>query len=307
MELFITPRRPLLFAMKRFVTRRDVLRGVGASIATLGVFGGTGTVAASTDRSAGSYDRDPRVAFDATAYDSGEKKGALVENVVYDDPAACRIEDVHYIISDESGTHDVRDDASASEVGVTVARLAELYLSTTIPVAGGEAELYQQAMVNETENTPTLLIDNELTLPGNGGYTVTTLANPNLGDASDNDAYTTSRGDYDLVVVTDGSYYTAFAQRDDWRKAFNDQYIGVIDDEGGSAWQAAYLDGDGSLPTNTGNSGDVDLAFTLTADGQSEVTWTTAVGFGKRESDAVDRAVGSLQSGFDAERSASYW
>jgi len=65
--------------------------------------------------------------------------------------------------------------------------------------------------------------------------------------------------------------------------------------------------GGGELDTNAYNDGDIDLAFELDAGGYSELSWTTAIGFGFGQAGAVDRAVASLENGFDAERQESYW
>lgn len=286
-------------------SRRSVLKGIGGAIGSVGVLGAAGTAAAKNTTKGGSdLYYDPAIEFTAASYDNADRKGALLEDVKYD-TESCLIGDVHYIVDDETDTYDVRDDASSSEVGVTVASLDEAYLSTDIPVTNGTANLYQQAFVNETENTPSLLIENDLELPGGSDYTVSTLANPELGDEY-NDAYLVSEGYYDVIVATDGTYYTAFAQREDWRKAFDDQQVGS-EAQSGSAWENAYVDGDTALDTNTGNSGDVDLAFNLYVGDRQQITWTTAIGFGTNEADAVDRAVSSLESGFKNERNESYW
>ncbi|WP_256391868.1 hypothetical protein [Natronoarchaeum rubrum] len=295
--------------MRETTSRRALLRSLGGALAATAGIGAAGTASAETSQGAGSYWSEPRVMIDAVSYDGAERKGALLEDVVYDDPDAGLISDIHYVVHDGADAHDVRDDAATSEVGATAAQLEEVYLSTTLPVADGDAELYQQALVSETDNAPALLIDNELTLPAAGDYVVTTLPNPDLGDG-DNEAYTVEDGHYQLLVATDGTYYAAFAQRESWRKQFDDQRVGVegvASGEDKSAWRDAYVEGDGDLDTNASNDGDIDLAFELDASGYSELSWTTAIGFGFEEAAAVDRAVASLDSGFDAERQESYW
>jgi hypothetical protein len=265
--------------------------------------------AAKTSRGVGSWYIAPRVALDAVSYDTDEWKGALVENLVYDDPDAGRVGDVHYIIHDGTDAYDVRNDASSSEVGVTVAQLQEVYLDTTIPLTDGDAELYQQALINESDNAPSVLVDNKLTLPSSGDHKVTTLANPEFGDGY-NESYTVSQGYYDVFVATDGIYYAAFAQRESWRKAFDEHHVGIEGVTSGtdeSAWNDAYVEGDVHLDTNDYNEGDLDLAFGLSAEGYSDLIWTTAIGFGTTETDAVDRAVSSLESGFENERKESAW
>jgi len=295
--------------MENNTTRRGLLTGIGGALAATAGLGAAGTALAETSQGAGSYWSEPRVMVDAVSYDGDDRKGALLEDIVYDDPDAGLISDVHYIVYDGVDTYDVRDDAATSEVGATAAQLEEVYLSTTIPIADGDAELYQQALVSETDNAPALLIDNELTLPTAGDYAVTTLANPELGDGV-NEVSTVEQGDYQLFVATDGAHYAAFAQRESWRKQFDDQRVGVegvTDGADKSAWNDAYVEGDGDLDTNAANDGDVDLAFELDASGYSELSWTTAIGFGVEEAAAVDRAVASLESGFDAERQESAW
>ncbi|MUV90076.1 hypothetical protein GJ629_09385 [Halapricum sp. CBA1109] len=290
-------------AMEGNQSRRTVLKGIGGALASAAALGAAGTAAAKETTKAGSdLYYDPAVEFTAASYDGADRKGALLEAIKYD-TASCLIGDVHYIVDDGDDTYDVRDDAADSDVGVTVGGLDEAYLSTQIPVANGEADLYQQAFVNETDNAPSLLIENDLELPAGGDYTVATLANPELGD-EDNDAHLVSEGYYDVLVVTDGTDYVAFAQRETWRKAFDDQQVG-IEATSESAWENAYVDGDAALDTNTSNSGDVDLAFTLAVGDREQITWTTAIGFGTTEADAVDRAVGALEAGFDSERQDS--
>lgn len=295
--------------MESNASRRSVLKGIGGAIATVGTLGSAGTAAAKETFGGGSdLTYDPAVKFTAASYDGADRKGALLEDIAYNEES-CRISDVHYVVHDGTDSFDVRDDAASSDVGATVARLDEAYLSTQIPVTNGEADLYQQAFVNETDNAPSLLIENDLELPAGGDYTVTTLANPDLGDEYDS-AYLVSEGYYDVFVVRGDDYYVSFAQREDWRKAFDDFTVGIEGVQSGddkSAWRDAYVEGDGELDTVSAKSGDLDLAFDLYVGDREQITWTTAIGFGDTESDAVDRAVASLENGFRDERRSSYW
>lgn len=291
--------------MERSHSRRGVLKGIGGAVASAAALGATGTAAA-LDKdtiSQGAVGTSTGIEFTGAAYDTANRQGALVEDVRYEDVEA-EISDLHFVLHDGTDTFNARDDASEGSVSVTTSYVDEVALQSNIPVTNGTADLYHQAFINESDNGPSLLIETDLTVPAGGDYTVTTLANPDLGDEY-NEAYLVSEGYYDVFVATDGDTYAAFAQRESWRKAFDDQTAGiegVTSGEDKSAWEDAYAEGDAELDTETAKSGDIDLAFQLYVGDREEVTWQTAIGFADNESDAVARAVDSLEGDFQEQR-----
>jgi hypothetical protein len=247
----------------------------------------------------------------AQGYADAQRQGALLEDLFYVSPTVCTIADVHFIVSDGSVARNTRDDGCGL-ANVTTTAVPELMLENEIPLADGTATLDQRSLV--TADSPAILIESDLQFPAHGDYTIFTLANPEIGDLRDDpgagdEAWLTSEGYYDVLVATDGGYYTAFAQRESWRKQFDGQRIGiegVTDGPETSAWQDAYVEADGSLDSTTEQTGDIDLAFGLTADDRDAITWETAIGFGTDESTAIDNAVSALETGYETERTKHF-
>jgi len=289
--------------MERNHSRRGVLKGIGGALASTAVLGAAGTAAADTTRGMGSVDSTTGIEFTGVAYDTSNRQGALAEDIRYRNRET-EISDLHFILDDGTDTYNTRDDASSGDVSVTTSYLDEVLLQSSIPVTNGTASFDQQVFINESANGPSLLMETDLSVPAAGDYTVTTLANPDMGSEFNN-AYLVSEGYYDVFVATDRDYYAAFAQRQDWRKQFNDQTAGIEGVTSGadkSAWHDAYVEGDGELDTVTAKSGDLDLAFELSVDGREEMTWQTAIGFADNEGDAITRAVDSLEADFQEQR-----
>jgi hypothetical protein len=286
-------------------SRRSVLKGIGGAAASAAALGVTGTAAAldTKTRGMGSVDSATGIEFTGVAYETSNRQGALLEDIKFE-TAETEISDLHFIVDDGTDTYNARDDASFGDVSVTTSYLDEVLLQSNIPVTNGTVSFDQQVFINESSNGPSVLMETDLSVPSTGDYTITTLANPDMGSEFNN-AYLVSEGYYDVFVATDRDYFAAFAQRQDWRKQFDDQTAGIEGVTSGSdksAWHDAYVEGDGELDTVTAKSGDLDLAFELYAGDRTEMTWQTAIGFADNETDAITRAVDSLEADFQQQR-----
>lgn len=280
--------------------RRSFLKGAGATVTALGGLGSVGTVAADVDIPLSTRENGWEVGVSAEQYDTPDQQGARLEDIYKRDRSNILVDSLDTIVHDGTVTRTAHADASASEVNVTTARVTEAYLSTTLPVTNGSVDLYQRVLVSK--DTPAILLESEATLPAAGEYTVYTIANPTIGSANgaDNEAWLTSRDEYDVVVATHGEQYVAFAQRQDWRKAFDGQRIGAVG--GKTAWDDIYTENDGWIDSNDHNQGRIDVGFGCYVGDVESLSWVTGVGIGQSERDAVSNVVSVLENGYETER-----
>lgn len=290
----------LLSEMTEEKFRRSFLRGTGATVTALGVLGSAGTVAADVDIPLSTRGDGWEVGVSAEQYDTPNQRGARLEDIYRRDRSNILVDSLETLVHDGAVTRTAQADASASEVNVTTARVTEAYLSTTSPVTNGSVDLYQRVLVSE--DTPAILLESEATLPASGEFTVYTIANPTIGsaDGADNEAWLTSRDEYDVVVATHDGQYVAFAQRQDWRKAFDGHRIGAVD--GKTAWDDIYTENDGWIDSNDHNQGRIDVGFGCYAGDVDSLSWLTGVGIGQSERDAVSNVVSVLENGYETER-----
>jgi len=139
-------------------------------------------------------------------------------------------------------------------------------------------------------------------------HTVYTVVNPEVG-GQQNEAWTTSRSGYDLVVATDADReeYVALAQRrpETGQTSFDGARVGLEGRSAGtdeSAWHDVYEEADGWITPNDYAAGDVDAGVGLYLGRARRATWLTAVGTGRTEDDAATDAVAVLEAGFEGVR-----
>ncbi len=250
--------------------------------------------------------------------------GALIEET-----SAFRLDieqfyDVHTLLWDaEVGqTLDVRNDAVDSDVTYESSRVPEIHIRNDFAFAdGATATLDQDVLV--CVDTASLLVRNRAQFSTPSRRTLYTLFGLGIHDGERDDggstddvdeAYVVHDRGYDFVVAHDGSRYLAIAQRrpDENRTTFDGCRIGRQGVSSGtekSAWHDIYEENDGHIDDNDHLRGKVDAGFGLYVGDDTDCTWLTAVGFGESESDAIERALRTLWSGYGPERSlfAAVW
>ncbi|WP_254523486.1 hypothetical protein [Natrinema caseinilyticum] len=148
---------------------------------------------------------------------------------------------------------------------------------------------------------------------GDNERTICTLLNPAIDDRR-NEAWTTGRGGYDLVVARGGDWHVAVGHRAGEKTTFDGQRIGRTDGAGKSAWNDIYAEtendcadwrnrhGDGRLDSDEYNEGAIDVAFGNYIGTADAADWQVALGFGATEAAAVTNVVKTLRRGYAAER-----
>ncbi|TQQ82257.1 glycoside hydrolase family 15 protein [Halonotius roseus] len=245
--------------------------------------------------------------------------GALIEEISAFRLDVEQLYDLHVLLrrSDSGATLDVRNDAVASTVGYSSSRVPEIEIHNSFRFPDGEAATLDQRVL-VSPNTPALLIDNHVRFADERGHSLFTLASLGMDDVRSGDdieeaTYRHTAG-YDFIVAHDGNRYLALAQRnpETGQTTFDGQRIGVQGVASGpdrSAWQDLYLDGAGGLTETTHKEGKVDTAIGLHAGRDTDVRWTTGIGFGTSEQEAVDNARWPLYAGYERERATfvAFW
>jgi hypothetical protein len=281
-------------------SRRKFMEAAAIAITGLGALGATGTVAAEdVDIPLSSQGDGWTVGVSAEQYDTADRQGARLEDIYSQDRSNIVVDGLDTLVYDGSVTRTARTDASSSEVNVTTSFVTEAFMSTTLPVADGTVDLYQ--LVLASKDTPAILLSSEATINAGGDFTFYTTASPTIGaDGTDNEAWLTSLDGYDALVATRDGQYVAFAQRQDWRKAFDGQRIGSAD--GKTARDDIYTENDGWIDSNEHNQGRIDVGFGLYGGDVDSLSWLTGIGIGESEDDAVSSAVSVVDNGYETER-----
>ncbi|WP_233138649.1 glycoside hydrolase family 15 protein [Halorubrum salipaludis] len=245
--------------------------------------------------------------------------GTLIEEVSAFRLDVEQLYDIHVLLSrTDSGTVlDVRNDAVASTAGYGSSRVPEIEIRNEFRFPDGEAAILdQRVLVSPT--APALLIDNRARFADERGHSLFTLASLGMDDPRTGDdveeAVRRHEDGYDFVVAHDGARYLAIAQRnpETGQTTFDGQRIGLQGVDSGpdrSAWQDLYVDGDGSLTETTRREGKVDAAIGLHAGADTDVRWTTGIGFGGSEREAIDNVRWPLDAGYERERTTfeAFW
>ncbi|WP_210424079.1 glycoside hydrolase family 15 protein [Halorussus ruber] len=306
-------------------SRRTVLKGIGGTAA-----GSALLRSVSTPASAGEHypdsDKDAIVSAPDGAgqnvlatlnqypgVEGNDWYGTLIEDTSAFRRDVEHVRDVHTMLwdADLGQTLDVRNDAAGSEVTYESSTVPEVHVHNWFQFDSGYwADLYQDVLV--TADKPALLVQNNVQFDRANDHTLYTLVNPAIDEydsrgEGDSGYYTTASG-YDCIVANDGSWYLAYAQKrpSTGKTTFDGHRVGVEGDTSGSdksAWHDIYGENDGYIDRNNSASGNVDSGVGLYVGGATDVTWLTAIGFGKSESEAIDNATAALDNGYATERS----
>ncbi|WP_254280675.1 glycoside hydrolase family 15 protein [Haloarcula marina] len=215
-------------------------------------------------------------------------------------------------------TLDCRNDAVTSDVDWISSQVPEIDMTNHLRFAdGSEAEISQQAIASV--DRPGLLIRNQASFADSRERTIFTVsklgitAHDHEHHHAEQTANVRHEDDCDVIVARDDDdyRYVAFAQRRGENRRFDGYRIGLAGQSTGpnrSAWTEIYEENNGWLDTNERATGDLDIGFGLycapdEADSDT-VEWLTAVGFGKSEQAAVDHALETLDTGYEADRTA---
>lgn len=305
-------------------TRRRLMKGLGGTVAGSALLRSVSTPALAGEHYPDS-DKDAIVSAPGTG---GENVLATVNQypgtsgndwygTLIEDTSAFRrdvehIRDVHTMLwdGDLGQILDVRNDAAGSEVSYESSTVPEIHLHNWFQFSSGYwADLYQDVLV--TADKPTLLVKNNVQFDQANTHTLYTLLNPAIDEYDSRDdgdeGYVTSANGYQFVVATDGQWHLAYAQKHPatGKTDFDGHRIGIEDDTTGSdksAWHDVYGENDGYIDSNTSASGNVDSGVGLYVGTATDVTWLTAVGFGKSETEAIDNATAALDNGYSTER-----
>ena len=241
-----------------------------------------------------------------------EWNGALIEET-----SAFRLDveqfyDIHTLVWDESTgeTLDVRNDAVESDVSYESSRIPEIHISNEFRFADqATATLSQDVIVSV--DVSALVVQNRIAFSKPADRTLFTVLGLGMYDAETDDdvseAYYLHTHGYDFVVAHDGTRYLAFAQYcpKTNQTTFDGHRIGLQGREAGddkSAWHDIYEENDGTISRNDGLQGKVDAGVGLVADGDVDVTWLTAVGFGESEHAAIENVLDVLRNRYSTER-----
>ncbi|WP_128476368.1 glycoside hydrolase family 15 protein [Halorussus pelagicus] len=242
----------------------------------------------------------------------GDRYGTLIEDTSAFRRDVEHLRDVHTILwdADLGQTLDVRNDAAGSEVSYESSTVPEVHVHNWFQFDSGySADLYQDVLV--TADKPALLVQNNAQFDQANDHTLFTLVNPAIDEfdsrGEGDSGYVTTANGYDCVVASDGSWYLAYAQQrpSTGKTTFDGHRVGVEGSTSGSdksAWHDIYGENDGYIDANSSASGNVDSGVGLYVGGATDVTWLTAIGFGKSESEAIDNATAALDNGYAAER-----
>jgi len=240
-------------------------------------------------------------------------RGALIE-----DTSAFRLDvdqfyDIHTLLwdADLGQTLDVRNDAVASEVEYESGRVPEIHVTNDFEFAAGvTAALEQDVLVSV--NAAALVVRNRASFSTSHRRTVFTVVGLGIRDLVTGDdvdeAYGSHSRGYDFVVAQDGARYLAICHHrpPTGQTTFDGLRVGAQGYTSGaakSAWHDIYVENDGHIDGNDYLSGKVDVGVGLEVGDAPEVTWTTAVGFGESEREAIENALTVQHNGYDAERS----
>ena len=262
-------------------------------------------------------------------------QGALIEETAAFRADVEVFHDLHTLLwdADLGQTLDVRNDARTSDVTYESSRVPEVHLTNEFVFADGREATLNQSVVTGTRNCG-LVINNHAVFDTSHERTLYTLASLGIKghDHEDpeamQDAYHLRYENADVLIAHWGDRYVAIAQeRDggaqadaagdtvsdpDGSRRFDGHRLGVKGVSTGpdrSAWADVYEENDGWLETNEREIGNLDACIGLYADDATEVRWTTALGFGKREQGAIDNALALLDAGYEtaSERFAEEW
>ncbi|MUV57028.1 glycoside hydrolase family 15 protein [Halogeometricum sp. CBA1124] len=244
--------------------------------------------------------------------------GAVVEDTSAFRADVEQFGDFHTLLwdADRAQTLDVRNDAVESDVTYESPRVPEVHVENEFEFADGTAATLRQDLLVSADE-PALLLRNRAEFGAAGERTLFSVLNSSItaaeeADDGDEAHVATVAGDdseYECLVSHDGERYFAVGlyRPETGQRVFDGRRIGRLGETEGddkSAWHDIYGENDGYIDSNEELSGHVDLGFGLHVGDADEVTWLTAVGFGRTEDDTLDAVATALDSGYEAERDA---
>lgn len=245
-------------------------------------------------------------------------RGAVIEETSAFRADVEQFGDFHTLVwdADREQTLDARNDAYDSDVSVESSRVPETHVANEFEFAdGARASLDQDVLA--CAGRPALAVRNRASFDAAGERTLFSVINssihvdgrPDDGDSAHVVTVENDAGEYECLVSTDGERHFAVALRraETGQRGFDGHRVGTLGETEGaerSAWHDVYVENDGYIDSNGEGSGRIDLGFGLHVGDDREVEWTTAVGFGHTEGEALDAATSTLDAGYEAEREA---
>jgi GH15 family glucan-1,4-alpha-glucosidase len=223
--------------------------------------------------------------------------------------------DLHTVVwdADLGETHDIRNDAVASDLDWRSATVPELRLHNEFRFGDGTVGDIEQHLI-PSSNQCSLLLHNRASFGTAHERTLFTVFNLGIKGHSHEDpnavqsAHVLDAEDCDVVTATDGTRHVAFAQAHDGTRRFDGHRVGRSGRSTGSersAWADVYEENDGWIDDTESATGDLDAGFGLYVDEQTSIEWLTAVGFAEgSEKRAIDHARDALDASYEAERDA---
>ncbi|ESP89984.1 glycoside hydrolase family 15 protein [Candidatus Halobonum tyrrellensis] len=261
----------------------------------------------------------------------GDWHGALIEETSAFRADVEQFGDFHTLLwdADREQTLDVRNDAYDSAVSTESARVPETHIENRFAFDDGTDASLEQDVVTCVDR-PALAVHNRASFEASEASeeseasgestdrTVFSVVNSSIHAGEDEEggdrAHVVTAEDgagdeYECLVSTDGERHFAVAlhRPETGQRSFDGRRVGVLGETEGddkSAWHDIYGENDGYIDSNEAGEGSIDLGFGLHVGDDREVEWTTAVGFGRTEEEAVDAATTTLAAGYDAEREA---
>ena len=239
-------------------------------------------------------------------------QGALVEETSAFRSDIELFYDLHTLVwdADLGETHDVRNDAVASDLRWASPTVPELHLHNEFRFGDGSTGRLDQRLI-PSSNQCSLLVRNRAEFETGHERTLFTVFNLGIKGHDHEDpnavqaAHVRHEPDCDVLTATDGHRHVAFAQAADGSRRFDGHRVGTAGQASGperSAWADIYEENDGWIDDTENGTGNLDAGFGLYADCGASVEWLTAVGFAAgSEAKAIAHARDALDAGYESE------
>ena len=239
-------------------------------------------------------------------------QGALVEETSAFRSDIELFYDLHTLVwdADLGETHDVRNDAVASDLGWAAPTVPELHLRNEFRFGDGSTGRLEQRLV-PSSNQCSLLVRNCAEFDAAHERTLFTVFNLGIKGHDHQDpnavqaAHVRYEPDCDVLTATDGHRHVAFAQAFNGSRRFDGHRVGTAGRASGpgrSAWADVYEENDGWIDDAENGTGNLDAGFGLYADRGEPLDGLPAVGFAAgSEANAIGHARDALDAGYDAE------
>jgi len=214
--------------------------------------------------------------------------------------------DLHTVVWDADcrETHDVRNDAVASDLDWASSQVPELQLENEFRFGDGSTGRLAQDVV-ASSNQCSLLVRNRASFESAHERTFYTVFSLGIKGHSHEvphavqSAHVVHADDCDVVTATDGDRHVAFAQDRNGHRRFDGHRVGHAGQSEGpdrSAWADVYEEADGWIDDTESATGSLDAGFGLHCGEVEHAKWLTAVGF---SSDSEQRAIEHARQALD--------